>query len=96
MVQRDCQKARSFSKGVSAKIVPSGGSMPEIEINKDKNPVDDKAHLTSQEPEKTNATKKPQETPSKTPPPKNAWDMPDGEFSEVIDSEGHRNRINHY
>ncbi|MBO9666613.1 MAG: hypothetical protein J7501_07340 [Bdellovibrio sp.] len=24
------------------------------------------------------------------------WDKKDGEFSEVIDSEGHRVRINHY
>ncbi|MEK2688252.1 hypothetical protein [Bdellovibrio sp. GT3] len=24
------------------------------------------------------------------------WDQPDGEYSEVMDSEGHRVRINHY
>ncbi|WP_413574982.1 hypothetical protein ACLVWU_12065 [Bdellovibrio sp. HCB290] len=27
---------------------------------------------------------------------KTDWDQPDGEYSEVMDSEGHRVRINHY
>ncbi|WP_413584621.1 hypothetical protein [Bdellovibrio sp. HCB274] len=30
------------------------------------------------------------------PAVKKDWDEPDGEYSAVIDSEGHRVRINHY
>jgi len=70
--------------------------MPEIEISKDKNPGSNKAPSTSSESEKASAREKPKENPPEKAPQKNVWDLPDGEFSEVIDSEGHRNRINYY
>lgn len=70
--------------------------MPEIERSKDKNTGDKKTHSTSTESGKTQAKDTPKENTSETAPQKSVWDLPDGEFSEVIDSEGHRNRINYY
>ena len=70
--------------------------MPEIERSRDKNTGDKKTHSTPPESEKNQAKDTPKENTAKTTPPKSVWDMPDGEFTEVIDSEGHRNRINYY
>ncbi|MNL04600.1 hypothetical protein D3C87_1251720 [compost metagenome] len=69
--------------------------MPEIEKSKDKNPDEKKTHLTPPESGKTSSKETPKANSTSTPQ-KSVWDLPDGEFSEVIDSEGHRNRINYY
>ena len=79
--------------------------MPEIERNTDKNStnLETQAKSTALETQAKPSENKPAgsnpEKKENTPggaPQKSAWDLPDGEFSEVIDSEGHRNRINHY
>jgi len=67
--------------------------MPEIERNKDK--TTENSGTQAQKPSENNSVKKNQNTAAAAPQ-KSEWDLPDGEFSEVIDSEGHRNRINHY
>lgn len=71
--------------------------MPEIERNRDKTPTNLKTQ-TQQTSENKPSENKPEKNGNadKAAPQKSEWDLPDGEFSEVIDSEGHRNRINHY
>jgi hypothetical protein len=70
--------------------------MPEIETNKDKAPESKETHSTATESAGANAKEKPKESVTAATPQKSIWDLPDGELSEVFDSEGHRNRINHY
>lgn len=70
--------------------------MPDIETNKDKNLDIEKTHSTSTEAPKESNKEKPKDSKASTAPKKSVWDLPDGEYSEVFDSEGHRNRINHY
>ena len=70
--------------------------MPEIETNRDKTQDEGRTHSASTESGKTPAKETPKEDSKISTPQKSVWDLPDGEFSEVIDSEGHRNRINYY
>ena len=70
--------------------------MSDIEQDKGKNSELEKTHSTSPDKSTENKSPKPKDPATASTSQKSAWDLPDGEYSEVFDSEGHRNRINHY